>query len=268
MKTLNKDSLHRSITCTFCGLCCDDLTVQFVNNQPRVEDNGCALCQTGFEQPLPPAAAINRQPQISGRTCSFDEALTHAANLLRDSQYPLFGGLATDVSGARATLHLADRIGAVLDHMNSAAMLRNLLVLQDSGWMTTTLTEVRNRVDLLVVFGDGIPERTPRFYERCFNNMESMFGQDTQQRELILIGVHNDNDALPENSRITRLTCIPEQLGDVAMALRALANGQPLQVDNVAGIQQDELHNLVKRLRDARYSVVTWNSAELNFPHG
>lgn len=267
MNTHTTDALHHNITCSYCGLCCDDLTIQVVDDQLHVEDNGCARCQSGFEQPLPPAAAINRQPQIHGRTCSFDEAMTHAADLLRGSQYPLFGGLAVDVSGARATLRLADRIGAVLDHMNSAIMLRNILVIQDSGWMSTTLTEVRNRVDLLVVFGNNLSERTPRFYERFFNNSASMFGQNTQQRELVLIGMQNDNHILSEDSRVTRLTCRPEQLGDVAMALRALAGGQPLQADSIAGIQLNELHNLVKRLRDARYGVITWNSAELDFPH-
>ena len=267
MQTQSKDILHHNIACSFCGLCCDDLTVQVDHGQTRVEDNGCDLCQAGFSEPLPPAAANNRQPQIRGRTCSLDEALACAVDLLRDAHYPLFGGLATDVSGARATLRLADRIGAILDHMNSAALLRNTLVVQDSGWMTTTLTEVRNRVDLLVVFGNGIAKRTPRFYQRFFSNTESMFEQGMQERELVLIGVDNDSNLQPENCQVTRLPCTPEELGNIAMALRALANGQPLRAGSVVDIQQDQLYSLVKRLRDAHYSVVTWNTAELDFPH-
>ena len=267
MNTHIKENLHHSVACSFCGLCCDDLTIEVNNDQLRVEDNGCELCKAGFDEPLPAAAAVNRQPQIRGHSCSLDEAVVRAADLLRDSQYPLFGGLATDVSGARATLQLADHVGAILDHMNSVAMMRNILALQDSGWMTTTLTEVRNRVDLLLVFGNDVAARTPRFYERFFGNRESMFGQDTSQRELILIGAHADNDSIPQCSRITRLPCPTEQLGDVAMALRALANGQALQLENIAGIDQSLLTGLLERLRKARYSIVTWNSAELDFPH-
>ena len=262
-----KDNAHHNIACTFCGLCCDDLTIHVENNQLRVADNGCELCQAGFAEALSPAAVINGQPQINGHNCSLDDALARSADLLRDSRYPLFGGLATDVSGARATLQLADHIGASIDHMTSAAMMRNILAVQDSGWMTTTLAEVRNRVDLLVVFGNGIAARTPRFYERFFNNAESMFGQDTQQRELVLIGASKDNEVLQTSSRITHLPCAPEQLGDIAMALRALLNGKSLQADNIAGIPQSQLLELVERLRNARYSVVTWNSAELDFPH-
>jgi len=267
MDTNTADISHHNTACTFCGLCCDDLTVQVENGQLRVADNGCELCQTGFGEPLPPDLAPSRQPQINGHNCSLDEALARAADLLRESQYPLFGGLATDVQGARATLQLADRIGAIVDHMNSAAMIRNTLAVQDSGWMTTTLTEVRNRVDLLVVFGNGIETRTPRFYERFFNNAESMFGQDTRQRELVLIGARDDNAAVQNTSRVTRFPCAPEQLGAIAMALRALVNDKPLHADNIAGIPQGQLLELVKRLRDARYSVVTWNSAEFDFPY-
>ncbi len=261
------DNLHHNIACSFCGLCCDDLTVQVENSQLRITDNGCDLCHAGFSEPLPPTAAMSRQPQINGHACSLDDALARSADLLRDSRHPLFGGLATDVSGARATLCLADRLGAIVDHMNSAAMMRNILAVQDSGWMTTTLTEVRNHVDLMVVFGNGIAERTPRFYERFFNNAESMFGHDVRQRELVLIGASNDNEAVQNNSRITRFPCAPEQLGTIAMALRALVNGKPLQTENIAGIPQSQLLELVQRLRDARYSVVTWNSSELDFPH-
>jgi formylmethanofuran dehydrogenase subunit B len=267
MDTHTEDNVHHNIACTFCGLCCDDLTIQVENNQLLVADNGCDLCQAGFAEPLPPAAAMNRQPQINGHPCSLDDALARSADLLRDSRYPLFGGLATDVSGARAILQLADHIGAIIDHMNSAAMMRNTLAVQDSGWMTTTLAEVRNRVDLLVVFGNGIAARTPRFYERFFNNAESMFGQDTQLRELVLIGANNDNELLQNCSRITRFPCAPGQLGDIAMALRALLNGKRLPADNIAGIPQAQLLELVNRLRNARYSVLTWNSAELDFPH-
>jgi formylmethanofuran dehydrogenase subunit B len=248
MDTNTADISHHNTACTFCGLCCDDLTVQVENGQLRVADNGCELCQTGFGEPLPPDLAPSRQPQINGHNCSLDEALARAADLLRESQYPLFGGLATDVQGARATLQLADRIGAIVDHMNSAAMIRNTLAVQDSGWMTTTLTEVRNRVDLLVVFGNGIETRTPRFYERFFNNAESMFGQDTRQRELVLIGARDDNAAVQNTSRVTRFPCAPEQLGAIAMALRALVNDKPLHADNIAGIPQGQLLELVKRL--------------------
>ena len=258
--------LRHNIACPFCGLCCDDLTIKSDQEQLTVEANGCPLSERGFGQ-APDTDSSSNQPRIQGRTCSLNEAVTHAANLLRNARLPLFGGLGTDVAGARAALRLADQSGAVLDHMNSASMLRNILAVQDSGWMTATLGEVRNRVDLLLVFGSDIEKYAPRFYERFFNNAESMFAQDTTARELIVIGSGAATSIAHADTRTTCIPCPTDRLGDIAMTLRALRQGLPLQAEDVAGIPVAQLHEVVTRLADAHYGVIAWATAELDFPH-
>ena len=258
--------LQHNVACPFCGLCCDDLTLELADEQLTVLANGCALSRRGFSPPTVPGAS-ERQPRIQGETCTLKEAVAHAAALLRTAQLPLIGGLGTDVAGARAALQLADRTGAVVDHMNSAAMLRNVLAIQDGGWITATLGEVRNRADLLVVFGSDVEQRLPRFYERFFANAESMFGRHTSGRELVLIGPDAERTAQPDVPRVTAITCPAEQLGDVAMALRALLRGYSLQAENVAGVDLDRLRELVTRLGAAHYGVIAWVTAALDFPH-
>ncbi|MEA3242623.1 MAG: formylmethanofuran dehydrogenase subunit B, partial [Pseudomonadota bacterium] len=258
--------LRHDIACPFCGLCCDDLTIKSEPEQLTVEANGCPLSQRGFNQ-SPHSGDTSHQPRIQGHGCSLNEAVTHAADLLRHARLPLFGGLGTDVAGARAALRLADRAGAVLDHMNSASMLRNLLAVQDSGWMTATLGEVRNRVDLLVIFASDIEKHAPRFYERFFNNAESMFAQDTAVRELILIGSDADASSVCGDAHTTSIPCPKDRLGDIAMTLRALLQGRPLQAENVAGIAVVQLREIATRLADAHYGVIAWAAAELDFPH-
>ena len=56
------------------------------------------------------------------------------------------------------------------------------------GWMACTLGELKNRADVLVVFGSDIEADFPRFYERFVWNPETLFGQDTTAREIIYIG--------------------------------------------------------------------------------
>ena len=82
---------------------------------------------------------------------------------------------------------LAERCGGNLDHMNSPATMRNMLALQDRGWITTTLAEVRNRADLVVVAGSDIGRRFPRFYERCLANRETLFAED-RRCEIVFLG--------------------------------------------------------------------------------
>ncbi|HEU4708054.1 MAG TPA: formylmethanofuran dehydrogenase subunit B, partial [Methylophilaceae bacterium] len=50
-------------------------------------------------------------------------------------------------------------------------------------------------------------------------------------------------------------------------ALLALAAGKMLQTDSVAGIPLADLQHLVTRLAAAKYSVIVWAAADLDFPH-
>ena len=154
------------ITCPFCGLCCDDLRIRIDSGHIDVVKNGCSLSQTRFQESSLDDEKASFTPRVNNRTTSLDSAVDRAAEILRRSRLPVIAGLATDVSGARAAMGLADRCGAVVDHINSAGLFRNLHVLQDSGWITATLTEIRNRADLLIIIGEQIFERFPRLLER------------------------------------------------------------------------------------------------------
>ena len=90
---------------------------------------------------------------IDGRPAGLEDALGQAAKLLAASRCALVTGLGTDIAGARAAIELADRIGAVVDHMNSDALLRDLAVVREAGLIVTTANEARLRADLLVLVG-------------------------------------------------------------------------------------------------------------------
>ena len=60
---------------------------------------------------------------IDGAPASLDDAAAAAARLLARSSQPLIAGLGADIEGARAAIALAERVGGVIEHMHSAAML-------------------------------------------------------------------------------------------------------------------------------------------------
>ena len=82
---------------------------------------------------------------IDGRPAGLEDALGRAARLLAASRCALVAGLGTDIAGARAAIALADRIGAVVDHMHSDALLRDLAVVREAGLIVTTANEARLR---------------------------------------------------------------------------------------------------------------------------
>jgi len=165
------------------------------------------------------------------------------------SQQPVIGGMASDINGIRAAMALADKTGATVDSMDSDSAFRNLLVLQDTGWMTTTLTEVRNRVDLLLVVGSDIEADYPRFYERMVWNEVSLFDQDTSSRDVIYLGKapSGDTSTSPNGQKAQVLACDDNDLPEVLSVLRALVNGKVIQAEQVGGLTLVDLTDLAEK---------------------
>jgi len=246
----------------FCGIGTDDLTIQVDGLALKVTANGCAVNTPAFEQ-----AITDTSPRVDGKEVSLEVAAKKAAALLKDTQLPVIGGCATDVNGMRALLALADRVGAVVDNMNFSAARNNLLTLQDSGWMNTTLAEVKNRCDLLLVVGTDLEAFAPRFFERYLWNKEAMFVDDTASRQVIYLGKAPSGNAStsPNGQAAKVLTCADADLPEVIAVLRTLVKGQPIQAQTVAGIAIADLQTLAEQLKAARYSVVTWAAGALAF---
>lgn len=248
----------------FCGIGTDDLAIQVDGVRLTVTANGCAVNTPAFEQPIGDAS-----PRIAGQAVSLDAAIAKAADLLRDTRQPVIGGCATDVGGMRALLALADKTGAVVDNINFNFARRNLLAMQDAGWMNTTLAEVKNRCDLLLIIGTDPEVFAPRFFEHFLWNQDAMFLESTDQREVIYLGKTPSGKAAtsPSGQAPTVLACDDADLPDVVAALSALVRNQPLQVESIGGVTIAQLQTLADKLRNARYGVVLWSGGKLNFPH-
>jgi len=252
----------KSVTCPFCSLLCDDLEIRNHNGELQVTANGCPRAVAGFQRPL-----VNAAPRAEGKPVALDKAIAAAAALFKRAQHPLIGGLATDVAGMRALLDVADLTGSIVDHMHGDALSRNMLALQNRGWMTTTLTEIRNRADLIVFAGTDVIADHPRFFERYVWNRESMFGMSTSAREIVYLGEGLDPDAgvSPDGRKPWHLKNEPKRLGELIAAARALLAGRCLQAHTVAGIKIRDVAKLVDKLISAKYGVIVWAPNRFNF---
>jgi formylmethanofuran dehydrogenase subunit B len=197
-----------------------------------------------------------------------EDALAAAADVMRGARRPFLGGLATDVAGMRAAMALARRIGAVVDHAASEAKYRNLYVLQESGWITTTLAEVKNHADVVVLVGDGWHARFPRFVERVIAPATDLAGTPRRRRAILLdersvavsAAVPPGFERLPLGVPVA---AIPAVFGMIA----GLAIGQQVDPARVPGVPPHMLTQCVEWLRGARYGVVVWAAADLEPPH-
>ncbi|MGD9785253.1 MAG: formylmethanofuran dehydrogenase [Hyphomicrobiaceae bacterium] len=252
-----------AVACPFCGLHCDDLDIVATPRGLHVESNGCARARAGFERPLPAS-----QPAIAGRAATLSDAMSEASRLIAGARQPLFGGLGVDVEGMRAVMALADKAGGVVDHALSAAQYRNTGVLQTQGWIMSTLTEVRNRADLIIVVGSDLPALHPRFFDRIAAPGETMFGPSASDRTVVLLGCGTDADtvraAAPRIGKVIDIPVAAETLHSVLGLLRAKLKDAPGATTSDGG--DARLADLADRCRQAAYGVFVWAPQALTFP--
>lgn len=256
-------------TCPACGLLCDDVTVSWQASESKPDvtvksGKPCGKTVAFFSRPLTAVA-----PMIAGKPASLAEAIAHAAQLIKKAKAPIVAGLSTDLAGFRASYQFAQLTHADMVHMNVHSSLRNTKVLQSTGWQTTTLTEVKNRADMIVCIGTDVVHHNPRFFERAVWTDKAMF-TDAQARNIVYLGGDDLNIApgvSPTGKQPTVLPCATRDLPEVTAALRALLQGKTLKVEVIAGIQVSALTQLVEQLKQAKYAVLIWVAKDLDFPH-
>ena len=245
-----------SLVCPFCSLLCDDLRVDVQDGQARVLAQGCERARRLF--PVPGTAAA----VIDGRPADPRDALLHAARLLARSRRPLLSGLGCDIHGLRAAVRLAERAGAHLDHMHAAAQLRNVLSLRRGGSVLTTLSELRNRADVVLMAGT-VAGGSPRLFERCLGpDAQGLFGE-LHRRVLVVGSPLLRPPQWPAGAELA-IECANEALPELFGLLRARAAGAQPRVREWRGIDMRRIDELLDTLRGARYGVLVWDAAELD----
>lgn len=240
---MHEPLIHHDVVCPFCSLGCDDLTVEQRGVELRVTDARCGVSAAAFAR-----APGDATPRVDGAAADLDAAVARAAGILRDARLPLLAGLGTDTAGARAAVALAERCGGIFDHVAAAGLVANTRAMQDHGWVTGTLAEVRKRATLVLMVATDAREFAARFEERILRHRPD--------RRVVVLG---DVRHPPDGAEV--LSCPPGRLAEAVAALRALVAERPVP-EPVPG-----LADLARDLRACPYSAVVWSTAELPQPH-
>ncbi len=247
----------RDVVCGFCGLGCDDLTVETDGSAVRARDTVCPEAARLFLR-----RADARDPQCSqcGEVTGQAEAVAAARAILAGARAPLFAGLGVDIDGGRAVLDLAARFGGVLDHAASEGLFRNYAAVQRTGWLATTLAEVRNRCDVLLVVGEDPTASFGRLFERLLPASPLFAGS----RKVIFLGGVPGEKARAQLGGVETVHLAADDLVAALEAIVGLARGRALSGAPVGGVAAEDLTAAAAALAGAAYAVVTWNGATLD----
>lgn len=248
-------------TCPFCLLLCDDLSVRASASGGSFElaSGECAAARAALARFS--AAPVEASPLVDGHACDISGAVAAAARNLTASRQPLFGGLGTDVAGARALYPLAVATGAICDPAKGRALMHSVRALQDRGSFTTTLAEARNRADVIVCIG-GLPgPDAAEFFQRA-----GIADGLVAQRHVAVLG-GSSVDRAADEAGLAQLAShagvttewLPVQ-GDLFTTLAMLA---ALVAKRTVRDAPAALIALAERLRAATYSVIVGETGRL-----
>ncbi len=240
----------RAWTCPFCSLLCESpgagtsaIASEVGGNCPRAR----AALVAQARLPARPG------PLVDGLAATLDDALAAAAQRLATWRQPLFGGLGTDIAGARALYRLAARTQAICDHADGATLMHGVRAVQDRGQYITTLGELRSRADLIVCVGTPAVARYPEFFRRA-----GLGEAGSPCRELVFVGVESllPGPAGPAGLAVRRIAGSGDLFADVQQLAALVAQQRVREADPA-------LIALATQLHAARYAVLVWEGVTL-----
>ena len=248
-------TIHQDVVCAFCGSLCDDLEVEVEDNKVVKVRNVCSIGRNKLMH----AGADIPPLTVNSRSASWQQAYDEAVRILCEAKAPLVYGLSSTTAEAnREAVELAEVLRANLDNPSSYCHGPGVLARQHVGLPTCTLGEVKNRADLVIVWGANPMESHMRHFSRYSVQPKGMYTEEGRKsRKLVVIDVRPTPSS--KNADLF-LQVTPGSDFEIASALRAIARGLPLE-----GLSDDDLlggqpvrqwRELVAMIKACRYGVV------------
>jgi formylmethanofuran dehydrogenase subunit B len=257
---------HSDVVCMGCGCLCDDLsTQQRSDSSSDSADPGmltilpaCSLAHEWFAGLM---AEDGPACLVRGRPVSIEEGTAAVRAILATAKRPLIAGLSnTSVEAQREAVHLAERWRGVLMGHASPVAARVHRAAQAAGLVTSTLGEVRQRADVVVLWNADPVVTHPRHFERYSLHPKGRFvPRGRKDRQLIWIG--STPCASSELADI-KIIFAPGRDVEALSVLQGILNGVELDEKMVlrqTGVSLDVWRDLSTTLRQARYGAVFYD---------
>src|SRR2546428_4811120 len=234
----------------FCGLPCDEMTLEVRDDGIVAAQGGCPDCR----QEVALFHEEDRPPRVAGKEVSAERAIEAAVRMLKEARSPFVYGLSLSTTGtARRATSLAEAIGAAIDVEGSEAIRADLIALSTLGLPSATFGEIRDRADLFLLWRCD-PRRS---HPGIFAGRQRSAETGAPHRPVILAPPAGAAGAATD--RVLSVDAGADL--DVALALRALVNGAAPRGAGPGGVSVALLGEAALALRRARYSALVWGPA-------
>ena len=250
------------VACPHCGMLCDDLSVEVSESSVKPINIQHAACTRAFEQAT---FANNELPSatINGKKAALSDAIDKAREILSNSNQALVSGLIADVQACREAVALTEKLGGVIDHANGPYMRANIAVMQRMGKVKTTLAEVRNRADNVIIFGSEVLDRFPRLMERILMPEKSLGNENTVNKNITIIDSKaQPSSKLANHKNVNYLQLDAPNLEAIIQTFELVIQ-EKVEFDTNDALAQ-QLLALHKTILTSQYTTIIWSSGLFN----
>ena len=250
----------KRIPCTGCSLLCDDIIVR---SDGLFIDEVIGACLKGKER-FDQVTSNNRilSPMIKKNgefeKSSWEHALEKTIELIKNSSKPLLYGFSNVTCEAQLKgIELAKIANGFIDSNSSICQGTVLNVAKNTGITLTTITEVINKADLIVLWGANAAESIPRLLNKTLFSRGKfrMTGREIKTMVIIdpvkiasfnVMGVRDLPLQIQANKDLELIRVLKDEC---CVADRIPSEG-------VAGIDKDDLKRFLLHLSEAENGVI------------
>lgn len=250
----------KRIPCSGCSLLCDDIIIR---SDGIFIDEVVGACIKGKER-FDQVTAKNRitTPMIrkDGELVkvSWEEALNKTKEIMKKSSSPLLYGFSTVSCEAQLkAMELASIIDGFIDSNASICQGKVLSKSIDTGISLTSITEIINKADLLILWGSNAAESIPRLLNKVLFSRGKFRMTGREIKTLIIIDPVKTASFNVMGVRDLSLFIEPDKDLELIRALKdECCAVDIIPPEGVAGLDSDDMRRLLLQLSGAEYGVI------------
>ena len=248
------------IPCTGCSLLCDDIIVR---SDGLFIDEVIGACLKGkerFDQLTSNNRILNPMIRRNGEleNSSWEDALNKTLNIIKTSSNPLLYGFSNVSCEAQLkAIELARKTDGFIDSNSTICQGKVLNMAKDTGITLTTITEVINKGDLIVLWGANAAESIPRLLNKVLFSRGKFRMTGREIKTLIIIDPVKIASFNVMGVRDLALQIQPNKdLELIRMLKEECCVADSIPSEGVAGIDNYDLKRLLLHLSEAENGVV------------
>ncbi|MFX0022805.1 MAG: formylmethanofuran dehydrogenase subunit B [Candidatus Hermodarchaeota archaeon] len=250
----------KRVICSGCSLLCDDIIVRSDGLYIDEILGACLKGKERFDQVTSNNRLLSPQIRKNGELekVTYKEAVTKAVNIIKNFQKPLLYGFSTVSCEAQLKgIELAELVNGFIDSNSVICHGKVLNKSKETGITLTTITEIINKADLLILWGANAAESIPRLLNKALFSRGKFRMTGREIKTLIVIDPVKTASFGVMGVRDVALQIETGKDIDLIRVLKEeCCTMNSIPETGVAGIDKDDLKRLLLHLTGAENGVI------------